>query len=169
MFSKLSDPLLQGFSEILAVADWIFDDTSFLINCAKWIAESRHLELLHAVLAYGFDPTEIDCPDSNQWPVTCSPDWIAEEFTPDPFFVHYIALLVKDNPGRYHQRPQATSDLALNEGSIQVSDTVEQVLQARHTLGTQSWRDLRSLSRSGWPNMTQSKATPTFLAKHLCT
>jgi hypothetical protein len=74
---------------------------SFLTTCARWIGEGPHLNLLDAILESGFDPTAINCPLWEQWPACCSPNWISEQHTPDPFFVEFLARLVKDNPGAY--------------------------------------------------------------------
>ena len=74
-------------------------DYSFLTDCASWIGEGRHLDLLDAILKYGFNPSNIDSPLFEKWPAPCSPDWRWEEGTPDPFFIEYLAALVKDNPG----------------------------------------------------------------------
>jgi len=74
--------------------------SSFLTTCAKWIGEGPHLVLLSDVLRCGFDPTAVDSPLWKDWPRPCSPGWVSEEVTPDPFFVQYLSMLVKDDPGR---------------------------------------------------------------------
>ncbi len=75
---------------------------SFLTTCAECIGEGpHHLNLLDAILELGFDPTTIHSPLWEQWPASCSPNWISEHDTPDPFFVEYLATLVNDNPGAY--------------------------------------------------------------------
>lgn len=81
----------------------------FLIKCASWIGEGRHLDLLNIVLELGFDPTGADSPLFRDWPSACSPDWISEEVTPDPFFLEYLATIATENPGKWrsfqcHQR-----------------------------------------------------------------
>ncbi|KAL4866007.1 hypothetical protein BDV12DRAFT_210727 [Aspergillus spectabilis] len=58
-------------------------DQSFLVQCAEWIGEGLHIDLLQAILTYDFDPGSID----------------AEEFTPDPFFIDHLALLANASPG----------------------------------------------------------------------
>ncbi|KAM7190127.1 hypothetical protein V8F20_009857 [Naviculisporaceae sp. PSN 640] len=73
-------------------------DCSFLTTCARWIGEGPHLDLLDAILECGFDTTTVHSPLWEQWPASCSPNWISEQYTPDPFFVEYLATLVKDNP-----------------------------------------------------------------------
>ncbi|KAJ9151045.1 Ankyrin [Coniochaeta hoffmannii] len=73
-------------------------DSSFLTMCATWIGEGPHLDLLDAILEYGFNPTTVHSPLWEQWPASCSPNWWSELDTPDPFFVEYLAMLVKDNP-----------------------------------------------------------------------
>jgi hypothetical protein len=55
--------------------------------------------LLRQILHFGFDPSVIDSPLVKKWPLTSSPNWLSEERTQDPFFIEYIACLVKDNPG----------------------------------------------------------------------
>jgi hypothetical protein len=55
--------------------------------------------LLEAILEYGFDPGLVESPVYEEWPLPCSPDWISEKFTPDPFFIEYLALLAKASPG----------------------------------------------------------------------
>jgi len=72
----------------------------FLARCAEWIGEGPHLELLKILLGLGFDATVIDSPHAMDWPEPCLPDWIAEGFTPDPFFIEYQGMLLKDNQGK---------------------------------------------------------------------
>jgi hypothetical protein len=72
---------------------------SFLIGCANWIGEGRHLNLLDAILQAGFEPSGTDSPLFQKWPNSCSPNWISEELTPDPFFLEYLTILVKASPG----------------------------------------------------------------------
>lgn len=71
----------------------------FLTQCASWIGEGRHLELLYLVLKSGFDSSRIDSPLFQDWPTPCSPNWISEELTPDPFFLEYLAAIAKEDPG----------------------------------------------------------------------
>ncbi|KAK4097835.1 hypothetical protein N658DRAFT_500022 [Parathielavia hyrcaniae] len=73
-------------------------DSSFLTKCAGWIGEGPHLDLLDAILEGGFGPTAVNSPHWEQWPQCCSPDWMAGNCTPDPFFVEYLATLVKNDP-----------------------------------------------------------------------
>ncbi|KAL7622449.1 hypothetical protein AAE478_007954 [Parahypoxylon ruwenzoriense] len=80
----------------MTVAD---EDQSFLVRCAGWIGEGWHLELLNTILEYGFDPTMIDSPLFERWPTSCNPDWFCELVTPDPFFIEYIATIVRDHHG----------------------------------------------------------------------
>ncbi|KAL4976301.1 hypothetical protein BDW66DRAFT_159847 [Aspergillus desertorum] len=68
-------------------------NNQFLVQCAKWIGEGPHIDLLEAILACGFDPGAIHSPVYEEWPSPCSPNWIAEELTPDPFFIDYLAYL----------------------------------------------------------------------------
>lgn len=72
---------------------------SFLIKCAAWIGEGRHIDLLVAILECGFDPGDIDSPLFAKWPSPCSPNWRSEEIAPDPFFIEYLAILVMSCPG----------------------------------------------------------------------
>lgn len=72
----------------------------FLTSCAKWIGDAPHLELLEVLLDLGFDATLIDSPHARDWPEPSSPSWFAEVETPDPFFVQYQSMLLKDNQGR---------------------------------------------------------------------
>jgi hypothetical protein len=72
----------------------------FLGRCAKWIGEGPHMELLEILLDLGFDATVIDSPHVQDWPEPSSPDWIAEYLTPDPFFVEYQSMLLRDNQGK---------------------------------------------------------------------
>ncbi|KAL4736627.1 hypothetical protein BDV11DRAFT_10110 [Aspergillus similis] len=74
-------------------------DQRFLVRCARWIGEGPHIDLLEAILAYGFDPGSIESPVYEEWPSPCSPNWMAEELTPDPFFIDYLALLANASPG----------------------------------------------------------------------
>ncbi|KAL3478303.1 hypothetical protein BJX99DRAFT_224615 [Aspergillus californicus] len=71
---------------------------SFLVECAKWIGEGPHLDLLDAVLELGFDPSG-DSPLYDKWPAVCSPEWFGGGFTPDPFFIEYFAIVARENPG----------------------------------------------------------------------
>ncbi|KAH9231744.1 hypothetical protein K456DRAFT_1773259 [Colletotrichum gloeosporioides 23] len=68
----------------------------FLTRCAKWIGEGPHLDLLETLIHLDFDAGEVE---AQAWPQPCSPNWISEGSTPDPFFVEYISLLCKDNQG----------------------------------------------------------------------
>jgi len=79
--------------------------------CATWIGEGPHLDLLDAILEYGFNPTTVHSPLWEQWPASCSPNWWSELDTPDPFFVEYLAMLVKDNPCVYLSQPPAEKNL----------------------------------------------------------
>jgi hypothetical protein len=58
------------------------------------------MELLEILLDLGFDATVIDSPHVQDWPEPSSPDWIAEYLTPDPFFVEYQSMLLRDNQGK---------------------------------------------------------------------
>jgi hypothetical protein len=85
----------------------------FLSRCAKWIGEGPHLELLEILLELDFDATVIDSPLAQNWPAPSSPDWIAEGLAPDPFFVEYQKLLLRNNQGRLELNLHAT--IALSE------------------------------------------------------
>ncbi|KAJ0420330.1 hypothetical protein BJY00DRAFT_323986 [Aspergillus carlsbadensis] len=74
-------------------------DQKFLVRCAEWIGEGRHLNLLEAILEYGFDPSCSDSPVYQDWPDVCSPNWRSEEYTPDPFFIEYLTILGNACPG----------------------------------------------------------------------
>lgn len=74
----------------------------FLACCARWIGEGPHLELLEILLNLGFDATVIDSPRTQDWPEPSSPGWLAEDLTPDPFFVEYQSKLLRDNQGRLY-------------------------------------------------------------------
>lgn len=78
---------------------------SFLVRCAEWIGEGDHMYLLRRILDFGFDPSIIDCPLVKNWPRMSNPNWWSEEHTPDPFFIEYMACLVKDNPGEMKWPP----------------------------------------------------------------
>jgi hypothetical protein len=43
----------------------------------------------------------MNSPLFQEWPLPCSPGWISERFTPDPFYHEYLEALAKDNPGDY--------------------------------------------------------------------
>jgi hypothetical protein len=75
---------------------------SFLLQCAGWIGEGRHLGLLDVILECGFDPSNINSPSFQRWPPPLSPNWISEELTPDPFFIEYLAALAKASPGEFN-------------------------------------------------------------------
>ncbi|KAJ5809520.1 uncharacterized protein N7503_001738 [Penicillium pulvis] len=51
------------------------------------------------ILDYGFDPSNIASPLFQRWPQPLSPNWIAEEITPDPFFIEYLAMIADSSPG----------------------------------------------------------------------
>jgi hypothetical protein len=59
--------------------------------------------LLDAILECGFDPSNIDSPLFQKWPLPLSPNWLSEELTPDPFFIKYLATLAKASPGESHK------------------------------------------------------------------
>ncbi|CVK94509.1 uncharacterized protein FMAN_03583 [Fusarium mangiferae] len=71
---------------------------SFLVRCANWIGEGRHLTLLEAILSYGYDATAIHASPFEEWPSPCSTDWYGGGSTPDPFFVEYIGTILKYSP-----------------------------------------------------------------------
>ncbi|KAF5652102.1 nacht and ankyrin domain protein [Fusarium sp. NRRL 25303] len=73
------------------------ETSTFLSQCAHWIGEAPHLELLEILLGLGFSAAEIDIHD---WPEPCSPDWFAPDIAEDPFFIEYLQLLCKDNQGK---------------------------------------------------------------------
>ncbi|TVY80660.1 putative ankyrin repeat protein [Lachnellula suecica] len=75
------------------------------MNCAKWIGEGPHLHLLEILLDLGLDPTLIDSPHKKDWPEPSSPDWFAEDIAPDPFFIEYQTMLLKDNQGFANNSP----------------------------------------------------------------
>lgn len=57
------------------------------------------MELLATVLKHGFEPSAINPPAADEWPSPCSPNWISEASTPDPFFVDYFSLILGYEPG----------------------------------------------------------------------
>ncbi|KAJ3471747.1 hypothetical protein MRS44_001846 [Fusarium solani] len=71
---------------------------SFLVQCAHWIGEGRHLALLDAILEHGFDVTAIHTSHLEQWPAPCSPDWYGAGRTPDPFFIDYVGTMLRYCP-----------------------------------------------------------------------
>ncbi len=74
---------------------------SFLVQCAKWIGEGPHLDLLQTILAYGYDTTAIEASHFDQWPEMCSTNWISLCHTPDPFFISYIGMILEKSPSKY--------------------------------------------------------------------
>ncbi|KAK2018716.1 ankyrin [Colletotrichum eremochloae] len=68
----------------------------FLPLCAHRILEGTHMHLLETLLTLGFDATVAD---TQNWPDLSAPDWLIGKFTPDPFFVEYISIICKHNPG----------------------------------------------------------------------
>ncbi|KDN67256.1 hypothetical protein CSUB01_10268 [Colletotrichum sublineola] len=68
----------------------------FLPLCAQWIGEGPHIYLLETLLTLGFDATVAE---TQNWPELSSPDWWLARLTPDPFFVEYISIICKHNPG----------------------------------------------------------------------
>jgi len=55
--------------------------------------------LLESLIQSRFDVSEIEAPSFALWPVPCSPNWIALDITPDPFFVDWISMNLKICPG----------------------------------------------------------------------
>jgi hypothetical protein len=55
--------------------------------------------LLEDLIQSGFDASEIEAPSFALWPKPCSPNWLALEITPDPFFVDWISINLKVYPG----------------------------------------------------------------------
>ncbi|KAL0941661.1 uncharacterized protein CTRU02_204424 [Colletotrichum truncatum] len=78
--------------------------SSFLTQCAGWIGEGRHLDLLEALIDLDLRVTEIEI-DSRSWPEPSSPNWISEGRTPDPFFIDYIKTLCLNNQGFAEMTP----------------------------------------------------------------
>jgi hypothetical protein len=56
--------------------------------------------LLEILLGFGFDATVIDSPHATNWPEPSSPGRITAGSTPDPFFIEYQGMLLKDNQGK---------------------------------------------------------------------
>ncbi|KAH7011068.1 hypothetical protein EDB80DRAFT_890962 [Ilyonectria destructans] len=69
------------------------------LSCAEWIGEGPHLDWLQHLLDLKYDATVVDSPTAQDWPQPCSPNWIAEDIAPDPFFIEYLGLLCRDNQG----------------------------------------------------------------------
>ncbi|KAG4269225.1 hypothetical protein FPRO04_12100 [Fusarium proliferatum] len=66
------------------------ENSTFLSQCAHWIGEAPHLELLEILLGLGFNAAEVNIHD---WPEHCSQDWSAPDIAEDPFFIEYLQLL----------------------------------------------------------------------------
>ncbi|KAK2036714.1 ankyrin [Colletotrichum somersetense] len=116
-FGKHVDPSGRSYIEVISQRPWRSDkqfrllelfmkefkmskgteNPSFLPLCAKWIGEGPHMDLLETLLTHGVDA---DMADTQDWPGVSSPNWWAEEITPDPFFVEYISILYKYNQGK---------------------------------------------------------------------
>jgi hypothetical protein len=74
----------------------------FLARCAKWIGRGPHLQLLEILLDLGFDATLIDSPHTQDWPEPFLTDcrWDGPDLMPDPFFIEYQSMLLRDNQGK---------------------------------------------------------------------
>lgn len=55
--------------------------------------------LLEELIRSGFDVSEIEAPSFAMWPLPCSPNWLALDITPDPFFVDWISKNLENCPG----------------------------------------------------------------------
>ncbi|KXH39676.1 hypothetical protein CSAL01_03000 [Colletotrichum salicis] len=74
------------------------EGAGFLVQCAKWIGDGPHLDLLETLLHLGYNVSEV-VGDFQDWPQLSSPNWISEEHTPDPFFIEYFGIVCKHNQG----------------------------------------------------------------------
>lgn len=95
VFHYLAEPY-----HVLSTANYYWTASRFLASCAKWIGAGPQLELLEILLDLGLDATLIDSPHGEDWPEPSSPNWLAEDLAPDPFFVEYQRLLLKNNQGK---------------------------------------------------------------------
>lgn len=93
-------------------------DHRFLENCAQWIGEGAHMDLLDLILEYGFDPLSIETPNPEKWPIPCSSDWYSPEFAPDPFFLQYIAKLIRGYGGGLEMSPLHSALLTGDQHSV---------------------------------------------------
>ncbi|KAK1690581.1 hypothetical protein BDP55DRAFT_544498 [Colletotrichum godetiae] len=75
------------------------ESATFLVQCAMWIGEGPHLDLLEILLGLGYDVSEV-VGDFQDWPQLSSPNWISEAHTPDPFFIEYFGIVCKHNQGK---------------------------------------------------------------------
>ena len=64
------------------------------------IGEGPHLSIFEELLALEFDPSNLPNPAAEKWPEPCNPDWKSEKFTPDPFFLELLAMMVSVDPGK---------------------------------------------------------------------
>lgn len=67
------------------------------------------MELLETLIAQGLDPGQFHAPQFEQWPCPCSPDWIAEHWTNDPFFLEYVGILAAPYDGKSVSRWKPSS------------------------------------------------------------
>ncbi|KAF3015930.1 hypothetical protein E8E14_011618 [Neopestalotiopsis sp. 37M] len=72
--------------------------TSFLYRMAHMIGEGPHLSIFEELLALEFDPSDLPNPAAEKWPEPCNPNWRSEKFTPDPFFLELLAMMVSVDP-----------------------------------------------------------------------
>jgi hypothetical protein len=74
----------------------------FLARCANWSGEGPYLQLLEILLELGFDATLIDSPHAQDWPEPFLTDcgWDGPGLMPDPFFIEYQSMLLRDNQGK---------------------------------------------------------------------
>ncbi|KAH8753749.1 ankyrin repeat-containing domain protein [Hyaloscypha sp. PMI_1271] len=93
-----------------------------LYQSIKWIGEGPHMILLESLIQSGFDVSEIEAPSFALWPQPCSPNWIALDITPDPFFVDWISMNLKICPGFAGMNPLLEAIL------IESSDEVKRLI-----------------------------------------
>jgi hypothetical protein len=76
---------------------------SFMSNCASFISENRHLDVLDALVKLGHDFNDTPSPHFESWPKPCPEEQeitIYISITPeDPFFIEYLRIIVRTNQG----------------------------------------------------------------------
>ncbi|KAH9208152.1 ankyrin repeat-containing domain protein, partial [Leptodontidium sp. 2 PMI_412] len=111
---------------------------SLLYRSVNWIGEGPHMILLEELIRSGFDVSEIEAPSFAMWPLPCSPDWLALDRTPDPFFVDWISKNLENCPGFAGMNPLLEAILTGSSEKVKRLATKELLVKDQDNLLGQS-------------------------------
>ena len=80
--------------------DHVRNKPSHLMNCASWIGEGRHMDMLDTLLSRGLCPDVLSTSACDAWPQLCSPNRLAPNIAPDPMFIEWTRKCLIIEPGK---------------------------------------------------------------------